>query len=99
MRVNNKPFKSYDNPAFESIHIQNRETLVKIAYDDLEGLSFSLEFSFNGTHFTKVLDKISNKEKSFSPDEINFDGIELYQIDKEKIAHSLNEILDYYFSN
>ncbi len=99
MKDNNKIFKSYDNPAFVSIHIQNRETLVKIAYDNLQGLKLTLEFYFNGNHFKKVLDKISNKEKSFNPDEIIFDGIILHQIDKAKIAHSLNEIIDYYFSN
>lgn len=99
MRDNNKIFKSHDNPAFVSIHIQNREILVKIEYDDLEGLCLYLEFYFDDTHFKKVLDKISNKEKSFNADEIIFDGIELHQIDKNKIANSLNEILDYYFSN
>ncbi len=99
MRDNNKIFKCYENPSFINIHIQNRETLVKIAYADGKGLKFYIEFTFNGKSFKKVLGKISTKEKTFNSDEIEFEGIELHPLDKDKIAHCLNEILDFYFSN
>lgn len=99
MKDNNKIFRSHENPASVSIHIQNIETIVKITYDDLERLIFMIEFSFNGKHFTKAFENISTKEKTFNSDEIKFNGIELHPIDKEKIAHCLNEMLDYYFSN
>jgi hypothetical protein len=99
MRDNNKIFKFYENPSFVNIHIQKRETLVKIAYNDGNGLRFYIEFIFNGKSFKKALDRISTKEKTFNSDEIEFEGIELHPIDKDKIAQCLNEILDFYFSN
>jgi hypothetical protein len=38
-----------------------------------------------------------SKEKIYDADEINFDGIELLQAEKERISHCINEILDFHF--
>lgn len=98
MKTNNKKFKSHDKTSFVSIHIKEIETPVKVTCDYREGLIFMIEFNFNGKHFTQVFEKISNKEKTFNSDEISFIEMELHPIDKEKIAHCLNQKLDLYFS-
>ncbi len=91
-------FKPFENPSYTVIHIQNREIIVKITLNDFEGLSFSVEFTFEKKVFKKEFEKISSKEKIYDFDEIEFNGLDLHQIDKAKIAHCLNAMLDFHFS-
>ena len=92
-------FKCYENPSFLIIHIQNRETVVKITFDQEEGLRFIIEFTYDNKPFKTILEKLSPEWKIFNSDEIEFEfeGIELHPIDKEKIAHRLNEIMHLHF--
>jgi hypothetical protein len=91
-------FKCYENTSFLIIHIQNRETVVKITFDKEKGLRFIIEFTYDNKPFKTILEKLSTEWKIFSSDEIELEGIELHPIDKENIAHCLNEILDKHFN-
>ena len=97
MKSKDKLFKRYENPSHLVIYIENRETNVKITLDTNEGLGFILEFTFNDRLFKKVFNKISTKEVHYDSADIEFDGIDLHQIYKEKIAQCMNEKLDYHF--
>jgi hypothetical protein len=97
-KSNQEIFKCYENPSFLIINIQNSEIVVKITFDEVEGLRFIIEFTYGNKPLKKILEKISTQGKIYNSDEIEFEGIELLPIDKEKIAHCLNEILDFNFS-
>lgn len=98
MSSQKKILKNNNSLSYIIIHIQNIETRVRIWYDDREGLIFYIEFKFKGDHFKKALEKITSKEKTFHSDDISFNGVELLQLDKDRIAQRLNEILNYTFN-
>ena len=91
-------FKYFENPSFLNIYIKNRKVLVKISYKNSDSLQFIIEFNFNDKFHKQVLEKITTKEKYYNSDEIEIDGIELDQKERERIATSLNEILHFIFS-
>jgi hypothetical protein len=97
MRNNTEVFKRHENPAYLNIHIQDIKITLKITYAYVEGLKFNIEFNFNNKFYMKSFDNIFSKEKTYNSDEIEFEGIELHTIEKERIALCLNEILDYIF--
>lgn len=98
MRDKKNIFKYYENPSYLNIHIQNQKTLVKISYENRNGLIFKIEFSFKGISFKKELINILNTEKRINSDEIEFEGIVIPSIDKNRIAQFLNEIMDYLYN-
>ncbi len=88
-------FKSHENPAKETISIQNEVCTVLISYTD--NLEFAIKFQFRSTLHLKTFPPLNSKEKLFFKEDIVFDTMDLHPIEKEKLANRLNDILDYIF--
>lgn len=88
-------FKAHEKPAYENIYIENQNVKVRICWE--EKFEFILSFIFENQHFSAKLDAIQSKEKLFCSKDINFEGIELHENERNNLANCLNEILNYYF--
>ena len=88
-------FRAYENPAFEYLNIKNQDVKVKIYWNN--GFAFKIEFIFENKSYKKEFAPIKSKEYIFGGDEINFDEIELSEIDKNRLADRLTDILNYHF--
>lgn len=96
MKKNNNGFKAYENPTYEYIHINNQKVRIDISWSN--DFSFKLSFNFRNILYQITLDPIKNEQFIFSFDAINFEKIEINEIDKKIIVDRLNDILDYYFN-
>jgi hypothetical protein len=85
-----------DKPSYISIHIQNIKTQVTITSNSQSNLCFKAEFIFNGKLYKKDFEPILSSGKIYSLEEIQFDGIELHDIDRNRIADCLNKRINYH---
>jgi len=91
-------FNPNENPAFIDIHLDNIRTIVKISYSSTKnGLVFILSFYYNGRYFEKELEGVSDPNHYWSSKDIFFQDIPILDVDKTRIADSLDRIYDKYF--
>jgi hypothetical protein len=98
MKIQDKLFKSHENPTQLTIHIDNQKIIINISHSLSEiGRVFKLDFNYKGEYYEKqlILSKTTIAQHHYwCSNEILFDKIQLHEIDKSRIASCLNEILD-----
>ncbi|MDX9929422.1 MAG: hypothetical protein RBS37_06170 [Bacteroidales bacterium] len=96
MRKNEiEKFKPNANPAYTYINTHDGMVLVKIFYETPS--EFILEYTMNNTKYSIKLPTIKSKEKQVSAEEINLQGINVSQLEREKLADNINAMLDEIF--
>lgn len=88
-------FEPFKNPTFDYINHNQEKIRARISCNPAN--EFIIDFVYKAKEYSLKLPPITSKEKLFSSDEIDFIGIELHSIEKEKISRRLNEILNFKF--
>lgn len=90
--------KPYENPTYINVLIRNREIPVKITLLNEKGIIFTVEFILENKMYKREFERITQIDKIYSSDDIEFNDLDMDQFSKAKIASCLNEILDFHFS-
>jgi len=97
MKDKDNIFKVTENPSYLFIHIDNHKIKVRIFFESSEkGTTFKVDFIFENKNYKTEL-HVTQRNNIFYDDDINFQDIELHDIDKQNIADCLNEIMEHYF--